>query len=113
MTSRSSSCAARALMRMTAAAWAISSGGRRRVELQRSGVNAQQRDAVGEHVVHLARDPGALGLAGLAHPEILLVLQPARPLVQREEELAAGVDIEAIADGDRGGDEADLERPAA
>ena len=33
------------------------------VELERAGVDGEQREAVGEHVVHLARDPPPLGLA--------------------------------------------------
>ena len=41
-------------------------GRRVRAELQRAGVQAQQRDPVGEHVVHLARDPRALGRSGPA-----------------------------------------------
>ena len=43
-----------------------------RPELERAGMQAQQRDAVGEHVVHLARDPGALGVAGLLDEQLLL-----------------------------------------
>jgi hypothetical protein len=35
------------------------------VKLERAGVDGEQREAVGEHVVHLARDPSPLGRAGL------------------------------------------------
>ena len=41
-------------------------------ELQRAGVQAQQRDPVREHVVHLARDPRPLGVAGLLDAQLLL-----------------------------------------
>ena len=41
-------------------------------ELERAGVQAQQRDPVGEHVVHLARDARALGVAGLLDEQLLL-----------------------------------------
>ena len=37
-----------------------------RAELQRPGVQAEQRDPVGQHVVHLPGDPGALQRAGPA-----------------------------------------------
>ena len=52
-------------------------------DLERTGVQRQQRDPVGEHVVHLPRDPGALG-----HPRPVLVqtlvgLGPQGPLAQR------------------------------
>ena len=54
-----------------------------RPELQRAGMQAQQRDAVGEHVVHLARDPGALGIAGLLDEQLLLRRGVAYPLLAR------------------------------
>ena len=52
-------------------------GGGVGVELERAGVQAQQRDAVGQDVVHLARDPQALGLAGLLDAQALLGLERA------------------------------------
>ena len=38
---------------------------------------------MGEHVVHLARDPGALGVAGLLDEQVLLGLGVAYPLLTR------------------------------
>ena len=49
-------------------------GRRVRAELQRAGVQAQQRDPVGQHVVHLARDARALGVADLLDAQFLLGL---------------------------------------
>jgi len=43
-------------------------------------VQAEQRDPVREHVVHLARDPGALGVADLLGAQLLLRLNAARAL---------------------------------
>ena len=45
-----------------------------RAKLQRAGVQAQQRDPVGQHVVHLARDARALGVADLLDAQLLLGL---------------------------------------
>ena len=76
---------------------------RRRVgaELERARVHAQQRDAVGEHVVHLARDAGALVLARLLDAQLLLGLGAVGALAQRRHELAPGADEHAP--GDRAG----------
>jgi len=41
---------------------------------ERAGVHRDQRDPVSEHVVHLARDAGALGGAGLCDACLLLAL---------------------------------------
>ena len=73
---------------------------RRRVgaELERARVQAQQRDAVGEHVVHLARDPAPLGLARLLDVQALLGLQPLGALVQRAHQLAPRAGEQAPAD---------------
>ena len=43
-------------------------------ELERAGVQAQQRDPVGEDVVHLARDPCPLGVADLLDAQLLFGL---------------------------------------
>ena len=66
--------------------------GRRQVgpDLQGPRVQRHQRDPVGEHVVHLAGDPGALGQTGLICVEALVGLGPQGPLPKREEQLAAG-----------------------
>ena len=48
-------------------------------ELQRAGVHAQQREPVGQHVVHLPGDPGALELAGLRRRAAAAPTRPARP----------------------------------
>ena len=58
-------------------------------ELERARVHAQQRDPVGEHVVHLARDAGALVLARLLDAQLLLGLGALGALAQRQHELAA------------------------
>jgi hypothetical protein len=46
-----------------------------RPELQRAGVDAEQGETVGENVVHLAREPAALGLTRLFDRALLLGLQ--------------------------------------
>ena len=97
MTSRSSSCASRALTRITAAARAISSGEASGIELERAGVDAQQGDPVREHVVHLARDPRSFAELSLADAQVLLVLGAARPLLQRQQQLAPGPYVRAEA----------------
>ena len=53
-----------------------------RAELQRAGVQAQQRDPVGQHVVHLARDARALGVADLLDAQLLLGLGVAHALAR-------------------------------
>jgi hypothetical protein len=45
-------------------------------QLQRSGLQAQQRQAMGEHVVHFPRDPVALHLPGLGDAELLFGRRP-------------------------------------
>ncbi len=65
-------------------------GGGVGAELQRPGVQAEQRDPVGQHVVHLPGDPGAFQLPGLGHPQLLLGLGPFGPLAQRQHQLPAG-----------------------
>ena len=73
---------------------------RLRPELQRAGMQAQQRDPVGEHVVHLARDPGALCVAGVLDEQLLLGPGVAYPLLPR---LAAPADEHAPRDDGRHG----------
>ena len=58
-------------------------------ELERAGVQGEQRHAMREHVVHLARDPAALRLARLLEPQALLGLGALGPLAQRVDQLAA------------------------
>ena len=79
-------------------------GRRVAVELERPGVQAQERDAVGEDVVHLARDAQPLGLARLLDAQALLALQARGALAQREHELALDAHEQPPADDD-GGDE--------
>jgi hypothetical protein len=66
--------------------------GRRRVrpELKHASVQAEQRDPVREHVVHLTRDPGALGVADLLGAQLLLRLNAACAFAQRLAAAAAG-----------------------
>jgi hypothetical protein len=70
------------------------------MELEGAGVQGQQRDAVGEDVVHLARDAQALGLARLLDAQALLGLECRSALVQREHELALDADEQAPAHDD-------------
>jgi len=58
-------------------------GGRQvRTYLETAGVQRHQRDPVGEHVVHLAGDSGALGHPGLLLVELLVGLGPQGALPQ-------------------------------
>ena len=61
-------------------------------DLQAPGVQRHQRDPVGEHVVHLARDQGALGHPRTVGVQALLGLGAQGTLAQREEELTSGPD---------------------
>ena len=70
-------------------------------DLERPGVQAEQRDAVREHVVHLARDPRALLRARLRDAQVALGLGLARALAQGEHELALGADEHPPADDRR------------
>ncbi|RAO48847.1 hypothetical protein ONO86_02716 [Micromonospora noduli] len=65
-------------------------GRRVRAELQRTRVQAEQRDPMGQHVVHLPGDPGAFEVAGLGDPQLLLRLGPLGPLPQRHDQLPPG-----------------------
>ena len=65
-------------------------GCRVRPDLQRAGVQAEQRDPVGQHVVHLAGDPGAFQRAGLRDPQLLLGLGALGPIAQRHARAGAG-----------------------
>ena len=80
ITARRSSSAWWALARITAGGARDLLRRRVRAELERAGVQAQQRDPVGEHVVHLARDPRPLGVAGLLDAQLLLGLGAAQAL---------------------------------
>ena len=88
MTSRRSCSAWWALARITPAAARDLLGRRVGAELQRARVQAQQRDPVGEHVVHLAGDARALVLARLLDAQLLLGLGALGALAQRQHELA-------------------------
>jgi hypothetical protein len=57
-------------------------GGRVRPELQCPGVHAEQRQPVGQHIVHLPGDAPPLGLARLFGTALLIGLQPVGPLPQ-------------------------------
>ena len=61
-------------------------------DLERAGVQRQQRDPVGEHVVHLAGDPGALGHPGPVLVQPLVGLGAQGTLAQGEQKLASGPD---------------------
>src|SRR5439155_26941389 len=58
-------------------------GRRVRPELQRAGMQAQQRDPVGKDVVHLAGDPLALGVPDLLDAQLLLCLSASQTLAFR------------------------------
>ena len=79
-------------------------------ELQGAGVDAQQRQPVAEHVVHLAGDLVAGPLLGLLGPQVGLGLGPGRAVAQRQHELAAEVDEQAPADGGALDGQADQEQ---
>ena len=53
------------------------------VKLERAGVHGTAREAVGEHVVHLAGDPPPLGRAGLVRGAIALRAQRSHELSPR------------------------------
>ena len=72
---------------------------------QRPGVQGHHRQAVGEDVVHLAGDPGALGRPGRLGPQRRLGLGPLGPLDQRVEQLVAGADGGADGHDGRGDDD--------
>jgi hypothetical protein len=57
-------------------------------ELQRAGVQGQQRDPVGEHVVHLPGDPFPLQSPCLLDAELLPLLGLAGPLLERAHQQA-------------------------
>ena len=98
ITPRNSSSAWRAVERSSSA---VSRTFRRQVglDLQRARVQRHQRDPVGEHVVHLARDPGALGHPDPVGVQTLLGLGAQGTLAQREEELTSGPDEHAPGGG--------------
>jgi hypothetical protein len=60
-----------------------------RAELERAGVDAQQRQAVAEDVVHLPGDLVAGALLGLLGPQLGLGLGPVGPVAQGQHQLAA------------------------
>jgi hypothetical protein len=78
-------------------------------ELQRSGVDAQQRQPVAKDVVHLPGDLVAGPLLGLLGPELGLGLGPLGPVAQRQHQLAPVADEQAPADGGALDDQADQE----
>jgi hypothetical protein len=70
-----------------------------RLEGQRARVQRQQRDPVAEHVVHLARDPGALGQPDPVRMQSLSLLGPERPFAKCEQELPSSSDEHAPCGG--------------
>ena len=58
--------------------------------LEPSRVQRQQGDPVGEHVVHLAGDPGPLGHPGPLLVQALVGLRPQGALAQGQQQLPAG-----------------------
>jgi hypothetical protein len=63
-------------------------GGGVGAELERAGVDAQQRQAVAEDVVHLPGDLVAGALLGLLGPQLGLGLGPVGPVAQGQHQLA-------------------------
>ena len=82
---------------------------------QRPGMDGDQADPVGQHVVHLAGDPGPLVELSLFHPEPLLGLRALGPVTQGPQQFAPRADVHAAGQhGDRGEhaqDEIDPQRP--
>ena len=75
-------------------------------------MHAQQRDAVGEHVVHLARDPRSLVGPCALGVLVLRGLGALRPLAQRGQQLAARAHVHADrGDGDVEQDDAEQGEP--
>ena len=72
-----------------------------RAVLECPGVGGEQREPVGEDVVHLAGDARALGRARLGHPAGLLGLGPAGLLAERFEQRLPGP--RELAPADQGG----------
>jgi hypothetical protein len=70
-------------------------------KLERSGVHAEQREAMREDVVHLARNAPALGLAGLLDTELLLGFETLGPFAQGIDQLPPGTREQPPADRDR------------
>ena len=83
-----------------------------RAVLERARVGGQQRQPVGEHVMHLAGDPRPLRHAGLGDAAGLFGLGAAGPLAQRGEQRLPGTVPLAPADERRpGGDHEDRPPP--
>jgi hypothetical protein len=70
--------------------------------LQGPRVQADQRHAVGEDVVHLPGDPGAFGQPRLVDAQVLLGLQPGGALAQRAGQPPVRLHEQAPADGGDG-----------
>ena len=85
--------------------------GRRQVgsDLEPTGVQRQQRDPVGEHVVHLSGDPGALCQSCSVFVQTLIGLRPQGALPQFKKKLASGSD-EHPPGGDGEGQWSDLQQ---
>ncbi len=62
--------------------------------LQRPRVQGDERQPVGEHVVHLPGDPGALAVRRLRGSEGLLLLREPGALPERRQQLAAAAEVE-------------------
>ena len=69
-------------------------------------MQAEQRDPVGEDVVHLAGDAPSLGLPGQLGAPSLLGIEALGPGPEREDHLTPGADQDPPAEGDRGRHEA-------
>jgi hypothetical protein len=69
-------------------------------ELQSAGVNAQQREPVGQDIVHLPGDAAALGLPGRLDATFLVGLQLVCPLAERALQFAPSANVKARAEGD-------------
>jgi hypothetical protein len=69
------------------------------VKLECAGVDGEQREAVGEHVVHLAGDPPPLGRAGLLRGAIALRTQRSHELSPRAYEESPAEDYARQQDG--------------
>ena len=87
-TVRSSCSASLAVSRISADSARICSAAQVVAKGERTGAHRHVRDAVGDDVVHLTRDPGAFGGAGFRGAQLLFGLGPFGALAEVPHQLA-------------------------